>query len=88
MLIPNANTKTNNANTKTKSSKIKFQNEAPVYHTCYTFVLLLVFDAPLFSFYKIVNKKALQYLIDYLPTQDLASINFRKRPACNLFFRR
>ena len=60
MLIPNANTKTNNANTKTKSSKIKFQNEAPVYHTCYT----------------------------YLPTQDLASINFRKRPACNLFFRR
>ena len=33
------------------------------------------------AFYKIVNKKAPQYLIDYLPTQDLASINLRKRPA-------
>ena len=28
--------------------------------------------------YKIVNKKAPQYLIDYLPTQDLASINLKK----------
>ena len=35
----------------------------------------------LIAFYKIVNKKAPQYLIDYLPTQDLASINLRKRPA-------
>ena len=34
-----------------------------------------------FAFYKIVNKKAPQYLIDYLPTQDLVSINLRKRPA-------
>ena len=33
------------------------------------------------AFYKIVNKKAPQFLIDYLPTQDLASINLRKRPA-------
>ena len=32
-------------------------------------------------FYKIVNKKAPQYLIDYLQTQDLASNNLRKRPA-------
>ena len=49
------------------------------------------------AFCKIVNKKASQYLIDYLPTQDLASINLRKRPAiypsnariecyCNSFF--
>ena len=35
----------------------------------------------LIAFYKIVNKEAPQYLIDYLPTQDLASINLRKRPA-------
>ena len=35
----------------------------------------------LIAFYKIVTKKALQYLIDYLPTQDLTSINLRKRPA-------
>ena len=34
----------------------------------------------LIAFYKIINKKAPQYLIDYLPSQDLASIN-RKRPA-------
>ena len=33
------------------------------------------------AFYKIVNKKAPQYLIDYLPTQHLAFINLRKRPA-------
>ena len=37
----------------------------------------------LIAFYKIVNKKAPQYLIDYLPTPDLASINPRKRPAIN-----
>ena len=35
----------------------------------------------LIAFYKIVNKKAPQYLIDYLLSQDLASINLRKRPA-------
>ena len=35
----------------------------------------------LIAFYKIVNKRAPQYLIDNLPTQDLASINLRKRPA-------
>ena len=35
----------------------------------------------LIAFYKIVNKKAPQYLIDYLPSQDLASINLRKIPA-------
>ena len=34
-----------------------------------------------FAFYKIFNEKAPQYLIDYLPTQDLVSINLRKRPA-------
>ena len=34
----------------------------------------------LIAFYKIVNKKAPQYLIDYLPTQVLASVNLRKRP--------
>ena len=39
------------------------------------------FYRKLIAFYKIVNKKAPQYLIDYLPTQDLASINLRKRPA-------
>ena len=49
------------------------------------------------TFYEIVNKKAPQYLIDYLPAQDLASINLRKRRAiypldarteryCNSFF--
>ena len=35
----------------------------------------------LIAFYKIVNKKAPEYLIDCLSTQYLASINFRKRPA-------
>ena len=51
----------------------------------------------LIAFYKIVNKKGPQYLIDFLPTQDLASIDLRKRPAiypldtrtehyCNSFF--
>ena len=35
----------------------------------------------LIAFYKIVNKQAPRYLIDFLPTQDLASINLRKRPA-------
>ena len=35
----------------------------------------------LISFYKIVTKKAPQSLIDYLPTQDLTSINLRKIPA-------
>ena len=39
------------------------------------------FYRKLIAFYKIVNKKAPQYLIDYLPTQDLASIDLRKRPA-------
>ena len=38
------------------------------------------FNRTLIAFYKIVNEKAPQYLIGYLPTQDLASINFRKRP--------
>ena len=38
----------------------------------------------LIAFYKIINKKAPQYLIDYLPSQDLASINLRKRPAIYL----
>ena len=32
-------------------------------------------------FHKIVSKKDPRYLIDYLPTQDLASVNVRKRPA-------
>ena len=35
----------------------------------------------LIPFYKIVKKKAPQYLIDYVPTQDLVSINLRKRLA-------
>ena len=35
----------------------------------------------LIAFYKIINKKDLQYLINYIPTQDLISINLRKRPA-------
>ena len=35
----------------------------------------------LIAFYITVNKEALQYLIDYLPTQDLVSINLRKRPS-------
>ena len=35
----------------------------------------------LISFYKIFTKKAPQSLIDYLPTQDLTSINHRKIPA-------
>ena len=39
------------------------------------------FYTRLIAFYKVLNKKAPQYLIDYLPTQDLASINLRKRPA-------
>ena len=32
-------------------------------------------------FYKIVNKKTVQYLIDYLPNQDLDCFNVRKRSA-------
>ena len=36
------------------------------------------FYRKLIAFYKIVNKKAPQYLIDYLPSQDLTSINLRK----------
>ena len=39
------------------------------------------FYRKLIAFYKIFNKKAPQYLIDYLPTEYLASINLRKRPA-------
>ena len=39
------------------------------------------FYRKLIGFFKIVNKKAPQCLIDYLPTQDLASINLRKKPA-------
>ena len=39
------------------------------------------FNRKLIAFYKIVNKKTPQYLILYLPTQDLGSINLRKRPA-------
>ena len=39
------------------------------------------FYRKLIVFYKIVNKKAPQYLIDYLLTQDLAFTNLRKRPA-------
>ena len=35
----------------------------------------------LIAFDKIVNNKAPQYSIDYLPTQDLASTNLSKRPA-------
>ena len=35
----------------------------------------------LIAFYKIVDKKAPQYLIDDLPIQDLAFINLKKRPA-------
>ena len=33
------------------------------------------------AFYKIVDKKAPQYLIDYLTIQDVAFINLKKRPA-------
>ena len=33
------------------------------------------------AFYKIINKKDPQYLIDYLPTQDFTFINLRKGPA-------
>ena len=33
----------------------------------------------LIAFYKIVNKDASQYSIDYLPIQDLVSITLRKR---------
>ena len=40
-----------------------------------------LFYRRLIAFYKIVSKKAPQYLIDCLPPQDLASINLRKRPA-------
>ena len=51
----------------------------------------------LIAFYKVVNKKVPQYLIKYLPTQDLVSINLKKRSAiylldarteryCNSFF--
>ena len=35
----------------------------------------------LIAFYKIVNKKAPQYLTNYLLSQDLASINLRRSPA-------
>ena len=35
----------------------------------------------LIAFFKIVNKKTPQYSINYLPAQDSASINLRKRPA-------
>ena len=35
----------------------------------------------LIAFYKIVHKKAPQYLTDHLPSQDLASISLRKSPA-------
>ena len=35
----------------------------------------------LIAFYKIVKKKSPQHLIDYVPTQDLVSINLRKRLA-------
>ena len=35
----------------------------------------------LIAFYKIFTNKTPQYLILYLPTQDLGSINLRKRPA-------
>ena len=38
------------------------------------------FYRSLVPFYNIVNKKPPQYLINYLPTQDLASINLGKRP--------
>ena len=38
------------------------------------------------AFYKTINNKAPQYLIVYLPTQDLASINLKKK-TCNLPFR-
>ena len=40
----------------------------------------------LIAFYKIVNKKAPQHLIDYPPTQDLASINFGLDVIASLFF--
>ena len=40
-----------------------------------------LFYRRLIAFYKIFNEKAPQYLIDYLPTQDLDSINLRKRSA-------
>ena len=39
------------------------------------------FYGRLIAFYKIVTKKAPRYLIDYLPAQDLNSINHRKRSA-------
>ena len=39
------------------------------------------FCRSIIAFYKISNKKAPKYLIDYLPIQDLASINLRKKPA-------
>ena len=38
----------------------------------------------LIAFYKIFNKKTPQYLIDYLPNQNLASFNLRKRPVIYL----
>ena len=55
------------------------------------------FYGRIIAFYKIFDKKAPQYLIGYLPTQDLASINLTKKPAtylldvrteryCNCFF--
>ena len=39
------------------------------------------FYRKLVTFYKIDNKRAPQYLIDYLPPQGLPSTNLRKRPA-------
>ena len=39
------------------------------------------FYRKLIAFYKIVNKKPPHCLINYLPTQDLASINLSKGPA-------
>ena len=46
-----------------------------------------LFYRRLIAFYKIVNKKAPRYLMDFLPTQDLASINLRKRPAHRKIFK-
>ena len=37
------------------------------------------FNRKLIAFYKIFTNKTPQYLILYLPTQDLGSINLRKR---------
>ena len=66
-----------------------FQYNASLAKTGTSFILSLVLKAyPIYgrfiAFYKIVNKKAPQYLIDYLKTQDLVSNNLRKRPAIYL----